>query len=113
MSDSIKRPWCCPEPRCIPVFQIHDREDNPDLTIPVPAESYFCFGEMGEPVTFIYDGHEHKNDLNSCAYTPLKGVIRWQENEDDWQWLEIGYRRAREKLKERRAMRAIDEGRDG
>lgn len=47
----------------------------------------------------------HTNDLSSCAYTPLKGVIRWQENEDDWTWLRIGYDRALTTLRALRAAR--------
>jgi hypothetical protein len=39
---------------------------------------------MERPIKFTYDGNVHVNDLNHCEYTPLKGVIRWQENEDDW-----------------------------
>lgn len=94
-----KRPWCCPEPKCTPVFQLKD-SDYEDITIPVTGESFFCFGLMERPVTFSYDGVEHNNDLNSCSYTALKGVIRFQENEADWEALEIAYRRARQKVRD-------------
>ena len=73
-----RRPWCCPEPRCSPVYNIQVGN------LPSPGESYVCFGRMEKPVEFTYDGSPHRNDLNHCDYTPLKGVIRWQENRDDW-----------------------------
>lgn len=95
----MKRPWCCPEPKCTPVFQLKD-SDYEDITQPVTGESFFCFGMMAQPVAFSYDGVEHNNDLNSCSYTALKGVIRFQENEGDWEALETAYRRARQKVKD-------------
>lgn len=39
---------------------------------------------MPESVTFVYDGCSHTNDLNTCTYSPLKGLLRFQENADDW-----------------------------
>lgn len=96
------RPWCCPEPKCTPIFQLKD-SDYPDITVPTSGESWFCFGYMDRAVRFSYDGVEHKNDLNSCTYTVLKGVIRFQENEDDWEGLAIAYRRAFEKLQDIKA----------
>ena len=76
----MNRPWCCPEPRCTPIYQypwnVVRKVD--------PGSSFSCFGVMDRAVVFIYDGNEHANDLNHCDYTPLKGVIRWQENRDDW-----------------------------
>lgn len=72
--------------------------DYEDITQPRPGESFFCFGMMDRSVRFSYDGVEHENDLNSCSYTALKGVIRFQENLDGWQWLEIAYGRARQKV---------------
>jgi hypothetical protein len=58
---------------------------------------------MPRPVAFSYDGSEHQNDLNHCDYTPLKGIIRWQENEDDWLAAERFYGRARQKLQAARS----------
>jgi hypothetical protein len=81
MREEPPRPWCCPEPTCRPVYQ---HSENENLSRPVPGESFSCFGRMERPVVFEYDGVSHRNDLNSCHYTPLKGVIRWQENADDW-----------------------------
>lgn len=87
------RPWCCPEPRCQPVYNYNVGAD------PTPGDSFICFGIMSEPVAFTYDGSEHRNDLNHCDYTPLKGVIRWQENVDDWRLAIRFFRNALRKLK--------------
>jgi hypothetical protein len=86
------RPWCCPEPRCTVLY--HYNVWSP----PQPGESFACFGVMDRAVEFVYDGKRHKNDLNHCDYTPLKGVVRWQDNEDDWIALERMYAMARRKL---------------
>lgn len=85
------RPWCCPEPRCTPLYALQGG-DKP-LTEPDPGESFLCFGRAPE-VVFVYDGSEHANDLRSCSYTPLKGVIANQENAEDWYALGNAYRRA-------------------
>lgn len=91
----MERPYCCPEPRCTPVHQLDGYEgDEHDLSKPQPGESFFCFGRMAEPVEFTYDGAQHRNDLRSCGYTPLKGIISWQENLDDWRALSNAYGRA-------------------
>lgn len=87
----LTRPWCCPEPRCQPIHQIANTDD---LSEPVPGDSFLCFGKMPETIEFIYDGDRHRNDLRSCSYTPLKGVVANQENEDDWRLLERAYGRA-------------------
>jgi hypothetical protein len=80
----MNRPRCCPEPRCTPLYQYPYRPER----LP-PGESFSCFGRMAEPVTFVYDGVEHANDLNHCDYTPLKGVIRWQETREDWEAIRL------------------------
>lgn len=104
---NLKRPWCCPEPTCRPVFQIKDSAW--DLVAPLSGESFFCFGMMDRPIVFVYDGNEHKNDVRSCTFTPLKGLISYQENLDDWEWLEWGYHRARTKVKEIREAESTKE----
>jgi hypothetical protein len=88
---AIPRPWCCPEPRCAPVHQL---SDNPDLSVPSPGDSFSCWGSLAETVRFVYDGVDHANDLRSCHYTPLKGLVMWQENRDDWRLLRDAYDRA-------------------
>ncbi len=50
------------------------------------------------PITFTYDGHDHTNDLRSCHWTPLKGLIAWQENLDDWALLSAAYATARKQV---------------
>ena len=84
----LSRPWCCPEPRCKPLWnhQVHQE--------PTPGESFVCFGRMERAITFTYDGNEHTNNLHHCDYTPLKGIILWQENADDWRELRTMYDRA-------------------
>lgn len=61
-----------------------------------------CFGEAPE-VRFVYDGVEHVNDTRSCVYTPLKGVVSWQENAEDWRALANAYGRAVRALEARRS----------
>jgi hypothetical protein len=79
------RPWCCPEPRCAPLHLLAEAV--------APGESFVCFGKAPE-VEFTYDGVAHTNDLRSCHYTPLKGLIAYQENRDDWEAMRAGYWRA-------------------
>ena len=92
--NDIPRPWCCPEPRCAPIL------NDQVQAVPTPGDSFICFGQMPEPVEFSYDGSVHRNDLNHCDYTPLKGVIRWQENPDDWRYVHRIYGRALSKLEQ-------------
>lgn len=86
------RPWCCPEPSCTPIHNDQVEEK------PTPGISFICFGKMEREVIFIYDGTPHTNDLNHCDYTPLKGIIRWQENTIDWVYIMDQYRRAIKEL---------------
>lgn len=92
----VNRPWCCPEPRCQPVSQLAEH----DLKDAQPGESFSCFGRMPAGIEFEYDGAAHRNDLRSCHYTPLKGVVAYQENEDDWRMLVRAYTAALNALSE-------------
>lgn len=92
----MDRPWLCPESRCTPLLNLRDG-DYKDITVPEPGHSFTCWGRMAEAVTFVYDGIDHTNDCNACHYTPLKGLIRWQENPDDWGVLASYYALARKK----------------
>ncbi|KAF0156255.1 MAG: hypothetical protein FD189_1060 [Elusimicrobia bacterium] len=94
----MNRPWCCPEPRCAPLFQLKD--GGWQLLECKPGESFFCFGKLAEAVRFVYDGIEHVNDLSTCCFTPLKGIIRYQENREDWYALKTAYTRALQKLED-------------
>lgn len=96
---SVERPWCCPEPRCTPV---HTLQGGESVAVPTPGESFVCFGDAPQ-VTFIYDGVEHVNDTRSCNYTPLKGLVAYQENADDWRALQDAYQRATRALEAHRA----------
>ncbi len=92
------RPWCCPEPRCLPIHQLRDYESEP-LDVPQPGESFICFGAC-KSIEFSYDGIEHKNDLRSCHHSTLKGVVAYQENETDWLFIGEAYAQALRALKE-------------
>lgn len=92
------RPWLCPERRCTPLIQCTDG-DYKDLTVPEPGYSWTCWGLMERPVAFTYDGVEHTNNCNACHYTPLKGLIRWQENPTDWETLSSYYALAAKKAR--------------
>lgn len=93
------RPWLCPEPRCTPLLNLRDG-DYADITKPEPGQTFVCWGMMEQPVEFTYDGVEHPNDLNDCHYTPLKGLIRYQENAADWNVLASYYSMAGDLLHE-------------
>jgi len=92
------RPYCCPDPRCEPIHQLIGG-DKPTLAEPEPGASFVCFGRMPAEVTFTYDGDTHPNDLHSCNYTPLKGLIVWQENANDWAELQRAYADALDALR--------------
>lgn len=98
------RPWCCPEPRCVPVHTLSGSELP--LSQATPGETFLCFG-AAPTVRFEYDGVEHVNDTRSCTYTALKGVISYQENADDWRAIGYAYSRA---LRALLAYRNGDEG---
>src|SRR5687767_4278545 len=96
---TAQRPWCCPEPRCTPLHLLLDGDAQPG-----PGESFVCFGDAPE-VRFEYDGVVHVNDARSCHYSPLKGVVAFQENADDWEALRSAYWRAGHALAAHRADR--------
>jgi hypothetical protein len=95
MGNPPSRPWCCPEPTCTPVAQM---SESADLSQPVMGLAWWCLGKMERPRSFTYDGIEHTNNLNDCHYSPLKGVIRWEENADDIGTLASTYAIAAKKL---------------
>ena len=99
MSDH-ERPWLCPEPRCTPLLNLKDGGYK-DITVPEPGESFFCWGVMERPVEFVYDSVVHPNDCNGCTYTPLKGLIRFQECDADWENLSTYYAIAVKRLRAR------------
>src|SRR5688500_10595448 len=71
-------PYCCPERTCDPIYVCgYEGTEN-------AGASWECFGRMADVTVFEYAGERHRNDLNRCVYTPLKGVIRFQENAQDW-----------------------------
>jgi hypothetical protein len=90
------RPWCCPEPRCVPLYQAQGGDEP--LSLPQPGEMFICFGKAPAKIEFVYDGVRHVNDLRQCSYTALKGLIAFQENADDWRGLQNAYGRALQAL---------------
>lgn len=97
-----ERPWCCPEPRCAPLHLLRDGDARTGVE---PGESFVCFGSAPE-VAFTYDGVQHVNDLRSCHFSPLKGLVAFQENREDWEALKAGYWRALAALAARAAVAA-------
>lgn len=106
----LNRPWCCPEPRCLPLWQVRDSSSEP-LAKPQPGQSWACWGRLGRTVEFEYDGVMHANDLRSCFYTALKGVVSWHETADDWMLMEDGYHMAAARL--RHVLETRSAGEDG
>lgn len=76
------RPKLCPCQRtCSPIFNsmVADsriKDEEADMNQGYSGE---CVGKMSEAIEFIYGGSPHRNDLNRCVFTPLKGIIRFQE----------------------------------
>ncbi len=97
MSGDLRRPWCCVEPRCTAIHQLANRSDLSDAR---PGDSFACFGIMPQQIVFTYDGDRHENDLRSCVYTPLKGMVAWQENANDWAMMRDAYTAALAKLED-------------
>ena len=93
----MERPWCCPEPRCVPIYQVRDGGSQ-GLARPQPGESFNCWGRLPAEIVFDYDGVPHANALRSCGYTPLKGVVTWHENPEDWALLSHGYQTALDRV---------------
>ena len=94
----LPRPWCCPDPlTCAPLMQLRDGESRP-LDEPQPGQTWSCWGRAGNSQRFTFDGVEHENDLHSCHYTALKGVVMYHENRADWENLATYYHLALRKL---------------
>lgn len=87
----INRPWCCPDHHCTPLTQIANFQDLAKFRA---GESFSCWGKMAEAIEVSYAGVPHVNDLCSCHFTPLKGLIRGHENKDDWLLLKLQYEKA-------------------
>lgn len=95
--EALPRPWCCPDPAlCAPILQLRDGESLP-LDVPQSGQTFTCFGACA-PQAFTYNGVVHENDLHSCHYTALKGVVMYHENRADWENLSTYYHLALRKL---------------
>lgn len=88
------RPAICPDRAgCAPL--IHPMTDSDNLpAMDNPTFAIFCFGRLTEERRWTFNGVEHVEDLSTCQYSPLKGVIRWLENVSDWAALQRAYRAA-------------------
>ena len=86
MASTRDRPALCVCPKsCMPIYNgcfADDRikDASGDLSQGYSGE---CVGKMAVPNEFIYGGNHHKNDLNHCFITPLKGIIRFEECWED------------------------------
>lgn len=86
MTSVATRPKLCPCPRtCQPLYNsmVCDsriKDEEADMSQGYSGE---CVGKMSQEIEFIYGDAPHKNDVNHCVFTPLKGIIRFQENADD------------------------------
>ena len=89
------RPAMCPDPTgCRPVIHPTTDADNMGPGLAERGFAVFCWGQLAEPLVWTFDGVEHVETLSTCASSPLKGVVRWLENESDWSALIRGYRAA-------------------
>lgn len=96
------RPPTCPDPTgCAPLIRPltdHDNliEGEGGWMRPAwkPGFATFCWGRLAEPKVWTMDGVEHVETLSTCQSSPLKGTIRWLENEEDWSALIRSYRAA-------------------
>lgn len=87
------RPPFCPDPSgCRPL--IHPLTDGDNLTMDLRGFAVFCWGRLVEPLVWTFDDVEDRETLSTCQSSPLKGVVRWLENESDWSALLRSYRAA-------------------
>lgn len=87
------RPPFCPDPDgCTPL--IHPLTDSDNMTLDQRGLAVFCFGRLRDPLVWTFDDVEHVETLSTCQSSPLKGVIRWFENLEDWSALGRAYRAA-------------------
>ena len=83
MSHRRARPILCPcSKSCLPIFNGMAGDDRIKTGDMMEGYSGDCIGQ-GDRVEYVVGGHVHRNDMNHCIFTPLKGVIRYNINEDD------------------------------
>jgi hypothetical protein len=73
---------------------IHPLTDSDNMTLDQRGFAVFCFGRLSEPLVWTFDDVEHRETLSTCQSSPLKGVVRWLENESDWSAMARSYRAA-------------------
>lgn len=83
MTDRKSRPPLCPCPHsCQPLYNSMAGDDRIKTGDINEGYSGDCIGKGDESV-YVVGGQTHTNDMNHCVMTPLKGVIRFQINQDD------------------------------
>ena len=75
-------PFCPDRSGCSPL--LHPLTDGDNMALNKPGYAVFCWGRLAKPLTWTFDGIEHAETLSTCQSSPLKGNIRWLENESDW-----------------------------
>ncbi len=82
--DRQSRPPLCPCPNtCTPVYNgLADVGYSGPVDQQADGHSGDCIGK-GDNQEFMVGGVLHRNDMNQCIFTPLKGVTRYQINEGD------------------------------
>jgi hypothetical protein len=53
---------------------------------------FFCFGKMKDPTfqSYVCRGVPHMNDMFFCCWTPTKGWIKFNINENDIKAMKMG-----------------------
>lgn len=67
---NIKAPFCY-DKDCKVIYTTYNAENFKK------GYSFFCYGKLKTPHTFIERQAKHVNDISHCYYTPLKGMIRF------------------------------------
>lgn len=77
------RPSLCPcRDTCTPIRNELGRDDRLKTGDLNEGYSGDCIGKS-LPLTYTVGGNEHRNDMNHCVFTPLKGVTRFMICEGD------------------------------
>ncbi len=88
------RPAFCPDRACTPLIHPLTDPDNMEPGVGRPGFAVFCWGRLAEPLDWTFGGVEHHEDLSNCQFSPLKGVVRWLDNAEDWSALRRAFQAA-------------------
>ena len=81
----MKRPDVCHEQNCKCIFTGYRK--LPDMK----DYSFFCVGKMKTPITLYSNTVEHANDHYLCIWTPFRGWVKLQVNDNDMFWIKLIY----------------------